>query len=49
MKQLLTFVLIGYYISVKYRTRVGESSYMAAAKQLRKQGVPLHIARLILL
>lgn len=48
--------LVGVYFMDKYRTRIlsaqhegKESPYFSVAKQLRKQGVPLDIARVILL
>lgn len=48
--------LVGVYFIDKYRTRIQsvqhegkESPYFAVAKQLRKQGVPLDIARVVLL
>ena len=40
---------LGYWIMIKYRMRAQESGYYVAAKQLRKQGIPHEIARLILL
>ncbi len=44
------YYLIGAYIRAKYRARVQESgSVYVVAKQLRKQGIPLEVARLILL
>lgn len=39
---------IGQYFANKYRTQAKESSYHQAARNLRKQGVPLNVARLIL-
>ena len=48
--------LIGVYFIDKYRTRLQsaqvegkESPYFSVAKQLRKQGVPLDVARIMLL
>lgn len=41
--------ILGYWIMIKYRMRAQESGYYIAAKQLRKQGIPLEVARLILL
>jgi hypothetical protein len=39
----------GLWLVSKYRTRAAESGYYVAACALRKQGVPLPLARLILL
>jgi len=48
--------LVGVYFIDKYRTRIQavqhdgkESPYFTVAKQLRKQGVPLDVARIVLL
>ena len=41
--------ILGYWIRLKYQMRVNESGYYIVARQLRKQGIPLEIARLILL
>jgi hypothetical protein len=43
------FHYIGAYIRAKYRARVQEAGTYVVAKQLRKQGIPLEVARLILL
>ena len=40
---------IGYWIRLKYRMRVQDAGYYIVARQLRKQGIPIEIARLILL
>lgn len=40
---------LGYWLVQKYRTAARERGYFAVAAQLRKQGVPLEVARLILL
>lgn len=40
---------VGEYFFRKYRTRAQDSGVYAAAKQLRKQGVPLEVTRVILL
>ena len=40
---------IGWYFFEKYRARARESGVFVVAKQLRKQGVPVEVARLILL
>lgn len=42
-------VQVGAWVIAKYRTRAAESGYYVAACALRKQGVPLPLARLILL
>jgi len=39
---------VGRFYRMKYRDFTGEGSYYAAAKNLKKQGVPLGIALLIL-
>ena len=40
---------VGQYIVEHYRRGAAERGHEAVARQLRKQGVPLEIARLILL
>lgn len=40
---------VGDYIVSKYRRRAKQAGYYKAALQLKKQGIPLEIARLILL
>lgn len=40
---------VGHYFIVKYANRVAESGYFVTAKQMRKQGIPLNVAMLILL
>lgn len=40
---------VGEHFFFKYRARAWDSGVYAAAKQLRKQGVPLEVARAILL
>ena len=40
---------VGYFVVSKYRARARKAGYFAVALQLRKQGIPLEIARLILL
>ena len=49
MKTNETFYIIGLWLRIKYRMRVKEVGYYVVAKQLRKQGIPLEVARLILL
>lgn len=44
-----TFSGIGYWFVRKYRSAAQERGHFAVASQLRKQGVPLEVARLILL
>lgn len=44
-----TFSGIGYWFVRKYRTAALERGHFAVAQQLRKQGVPLEVARLVLL
>lgn len=39
---------IGFWIRAKYRLRAQQGGHYAAAKQLRKQGIPLEVALLIL-
>lgn len=43
------YYVIGRFIRAKYRARVAESGAYVVARQLRKQGISLEIARLILL
>lgn len=45
----LQFNLAGHWLITKFKARAQESGYYAAAMQLRKQGVPLWLARLVLL
>ncbi len=40
---------VGQWVIDKYRAAAKERGYQAVAKQLRKQGVPIEIAKLILL
>lgn len=40
---------IGWYFFEKYRARAKEAGVFTVAKQMRKQGVPVEIVRLILL
>lgn len=42
-------LLVGRWFVFRYRKRLEKSDVFTVAKQLRKQGVPLPIARLILL
>ncbi len=42
-------IAVGQWIIDKYRAAAKERGYQAVAKQLRKQGVPFEIAKLILL
>lgn len=41
--------LIGQYIAAKFRKQAREYGYETAAKRLRKQGIPLDMALLILI
>lgn len=45
----LTYNLIGHWMQTKFKARAKESGHYTAALQLKKQGVPLWLARLILL
>ena len=45
----LTYNLIGHWLATKYRDQAQTSSTYQAALNLRKAGVPLWLARLILL
>ena len=40
--------IVGRYLIQRYRKRVAQSGAGAVAKQLRKQGVPLAVARVII-
>ena len=40
---------LGLYFSYKYRSRIKDSDIQSVARQLRKQGIPLNVARFILL
>lgn len=44
-----TDYIIGYWLRIKYRTLASEVGYYQVAKNLRKQGIPLEMARAILL
>ena len=41
--------IVGRYMLARYRKRIAESDVATVARQLRKQGVPFSVARVILL
>lgn len=49
MPSISTLHGLGYWLVQKYRTAARERGYFAVAAQLRKQGVPLDVARFILI
>lgn len=49
IRKTIFAVYVGDWIMQKYRARASESGTYVVARQLRKQGIPLEIARLILL
>lgn len=42
-------LFLGHYFITKWRDRLVDSNYFSLAKQMRKQGIPLNIALLLLL
>lgn len=40
--------MIGEWFRAKWRTRAADTSVFAAAAQMRKQGVPIHVAIAVL-
>ena len=49
MRTLATYISAGRWIVGKARRQAAEVGYQQAAKNLRKQGVPLNVALIILL
>ncbi len=43
-----SFGIIGYWVCVKFRARAKKHGYFATATSLRKQGIPLEVALMIL-
>ena len=41
--------IVGRYILARYKHRIAQAGVAAVARQLRKQGIPLPVARVILL
>ena len=49
MRTLATYISAGRWIVGKARRQAAEVGYQQAAKNLRKQGIPLNVALIILL